>query len=83
LDAGSDVARGDRVLYYAEMLGNGVWENVSWALLRIGTGGFVLTLAAFTAGRTQGELSLAWAALALAVTFVAGTPFLLFGFGVE
>jgi hypothetical protein len=73
------------VVYYAELLDNDVSENVGWALLGVGTVGFVLTLAAFTAVRTRGELTLAWAALALALGFVAlgGGPFLFYGLSGE
>jgi hypothetical protein len=73
------------VVYYAELLYNDVSENVGWALLGVGTVGFVLTLAAFTAARTRGELTLAWAALALALGFVAlgGGPFLFYGLTAE
>jgi hypothetical protein len=73
------------VVHYADVLDNDVSENVGWALLGVGTVGFVLTLAAFTAARTRGELTLAWAALALALGFVAlgGGPILFYGLSGE
>jgi hypothetical protein len=70
------------IVFYAEFLDNDPSENLGWTLLGIGTAGFVLTLAAFTAGRTRGEIGLAWAALALALAFTAlGGPFLFYGLG--
>jgi hypothetical protein len=73
------------VVYYAELLDNDVSENVGWVLLGVGTVGFVLTLAGFTAARTRDELTLAWAALALALAFVAfgGASFLFYGLSGE
>lgn len=70
------------VLFYAEFLDNDPSENIAWVLLAVGTVGFVLTLAAFTAARTRGEMGLAWAALALALAFTGlGGPVLFYGFG--
>ena len=71
------------VLFYAEFLDNDPSQNIGWTLLAIGTIGFVLTLGGFTVARTRGDLMLAWAALALALAFVAlgGGPVLFYGFG--
>jgi uncharacterized membrane protein YoaT (DUF817 family) len=69
-------------VFYAEFLDNDPSENIGWALLVVGTVGFVLTLAAFTVARERGEMALAWAALALALAFTGlGGPFLFYGFG--
>ncbi len=57
-------------------------ENVGWALLAVGTLGFVLSLVGVTNIRTHGETALALAALALALalTGLVANP-LFFGFG--
>jgi hypothetical protein len=73
------------VLFYSEFLDNDVSENVAWALLGVGTVGFVFTLAAFTTATTRRDVTLAWAALALALAFtiMGGGPLLFYGFGAE
>jgi hypothetical protein len=67
---------------YAEGFDNEPPSEVGWTLLGIGTAGFVLSLGGLTLMRTRGETALAFAALALALSFTAVTgPFFFYGFG--